>query len=291
MNARTDAEADARSNIPRRSIDFTFDAASVPLDWCRNDTYLTTLLETLSLLFPEGERFFVDSVKTSQKRVTSPELLLLIAGFIGQEAMHGKEHRAFNEFLLARGLAVGPTIDRRLRGVLKTGRRIFSPASQLAITAALEHFTAILAEALLRDARLRENIHLSVRPLWLWHALEESEHKAVAFDVYRAAGNGYLRRVAIMLVVTVLFFTIVAIFQVQVLATRGVLSRPWRLVPGLVRGWIWPGYFIRLLPAYLAYYRPGFHPDDRDTRALLADWRDRLFGDQGELVPQLRSIA
>jgi uncharacterized protein len=291
MKAREDASTNARPSLPRRDLDFTFDAASVPLDWCGENTYLTTLLETLSLLFPEGERFFVESVKQFRDRITSPELLALITGFIGQEAMHGKEHRAFNEFLADRGLTVGRKINARLRGILKSGRRIFSPASQLAITSALEHFTAILAEALLCNVVLRENIHVSVRPLWLWHALEESEHKAVAFDVYRAIGGSYLRRVAIMLVVTVLFFTIVAMFQVQVLASRGVLSRPWRLVSGVRRGWIWPGYFIRLLPAYLAYYRPAFHPDERDTRALLADWRDRLFGDRGEMRPQLRSIT
>jgi predicted metal-dependent hydrolase len=275
-------------SIPRRHLDFDFDAERVPEAWYRDDAFVTSFLDALSLLFPEGERFFVDSVKKLRHHVTDPELDAAVTGFIGQEAMHGKGHRAFNDMLRDRGLPSATRLEAQLDGLLALVRRILPLRSQLAATCALEHFTAMLAEQLLRTTPMREDMHESIRPLWVWHALEESEHKAVAFDVYRAAGGGYLRRAGIMVLTTIIFFAFTAWVHAHFLAERKLLWRPWRWVRGATHMWIWPGWFTRLVPAYLSYFRPGFHPDDRDTRALLATWRDKLFGDRGEMLPQLR---
>ena len=158
------------------------------------------------------------------------------------------------------------------------------------MTCALEHFTAMMAEMLLADDQVRADMDPSVRGLWVWHALEESEHKAVAFDVYRAVGGGYLVRTSVMLLTTAIFFAETAWVNAHFLSERGVLLRPWRWLPGVWRLLGWPGHFRRLAPAWLSYFRPRFHPDDRDTRALLDAWRDRLFGDGGELRGQLRGV-
>ena len=277
--------------IPRRDVDFGFDPETVPRDWCHDDPFQTTFLNALSLLFPEGEKFFVESVKQHKQYVTTSELAEQVKGFIGQEAMHGKEHRAFNELLVSHGYGVAPKVDLRLRGFFKIVRKVLSPKSQLAATCALEHFTAMLAESLLRDERMRNEIDESVRGLWLWHALEESEHKAVAFDVYRAANGGYVRRSAIMLLTTVVFFAVQMLTHARLMATRGILFRPWRWLRGIGRMFVWPGHMTRLVPAYLAYFRPSFHPDDRDTRALLTEWEARLFGSEGQLRTKLALVA
>ena len=277
------ASPPSRAPIPRRRLDFDFDPASVPRDWCASDPFLSTFCDSLSVLFPEGERFFIDSVRHLRSGVADPGLQAQIAGFIGQEAMHGKEHRAFNDMLDRQGYAAAPRAEAGLRKLLGLGRRTLSPHSQLAITCALEHFTAMMAEGLLREDGMCGDMHPSVRPLWIWHALEESEHKAVAFDVYRATGGSAARRVLVMVPITWLFVAVVGRTHVRFLAERGVLSRPWRWLRGIAHLWLWPGYLTRLVPAYLAYYRPGFHPDDRDTRALLEAWRERLFGEGGEL--------
>jgi hypothetical protein len=277
--------------IVRRDVDFALDPASVPRDWAHQDGFETTFLNALSLLFPEGERFFVDSVKRYKDRITDPELARAIIGFIGQEAMHGKEHRAFNELMVAHGYEVAPLVEARLRRFLRLVRKTLPPLSQLAVTCALEHFTAMLAEQLLQDDHVRESIHPEVAPLWLWHALEESEHKAVAFDVYRAVGGGYVRRVAIMLLTTAIFFAVQAFVHARLMATRKILWRPWTWVRGATRMWIYPGFFTRLLPAYLAYFRPGFHPNHRDTRALLARWEAAMFGASGTLRGRVRVVA
>ncbi|HEV7555095.1 MAG TPA: metal-dependent hydrolase [Kofleriaceae bacterium] len=268
---------------PRRDVDIPLDAATIPRDWCADDPYDTTMMNALSLLFPEGERFFVDSVKQHRDLVTDRALAEAVAGFIGQEAMHGREHRSFNELLVEHGFAAAPKVDAWLRRFLGTVRRVLSPKSQLAVTCALEHFTAMLAEQLLSNQRMREQIHPSIRPLWMWHALEESEHKAVAFDVYRAAGGGYMRRAGMMLVTSTVFFAVVGVTHARLMSARGILFRPWKWLRGIGRLYVWPAYFLRLVPAYLSYFRPRFHPSDRDNQALVETWRERLFGDGGEL--------
>lgn len=264
--------------IPRRDVAFNIDPAAVPRDWANADAFESTFLNGFSLLFPEGERFFVESVKQQKDRITDPELLRQVAGFIGQEAMHGREHRAFNEVLVSHGFAEAPRIEAGLRQFLKRVRKTLDPMSQLAVTCALEHFTAMLAESLLGDERMRAHLHPSVQRLWLWHALEESEHKTVAFDVYRAAGGGYARRVSIMLLTTIVFFAAQAFVHARLMATRKILWKPWTWGRGITALWIYPGFSTRLLPAYLAYFRPGFHPSDRDTRELIATWQVTLFG-------------
>jgi uncharacterized protein len=279
------------NEILRRDPDLDFDPTTVPRDWCAGDTYSTTFMGALSLLFPEGEQFFVTSVKQLRHAVTDPALQRQVAGFIGQEAMHGKEHRLFNELLVAHGHTEAPSVEAQLRWFLRGVKKVFSKKSQLAITCALEHFTAMLAEQLLSEPRMREEIDPQVRPLWTWHSLEEVEHKAVAFEVYRAAGGGYFRRIAIMMLTSIAFFVIHPLAHMRLMARRRILWKPWRWARGMTRLWIWPAYFVRLVPAYLSYYRPGFHPDDRDSKPLVAHWREQLFGREGTLRAQTTIAA
>jgi predicted metal-dependent hydrolase len=275
--------------LKRRDVELDLDPKDVPRDWCYDNAFTTTFLNALSLLFPEGEKFFVDSVKKQRAKIEDPALLADIQAFIGQEAMHGKEHRAFNDLMIEHGYDEAPIIDGRLRKFLGFIRKTLPPMSQLAATTALEHFTAMLAEQLLADERMHDDVHESVRPLWLWHALEESEHKAVAFDVYTAAGGGYARRVLIMLATTAIFFSVQALVHARLMATRKILWKPWRWVRGATRLWIYPGYLTRLVPAYLAYFKPGFHPNERDTNELLRKWETQLFGATGQLRDRLAS--
>ena len=268
--------------IPRRNVELGFE--NVPRDWMADDAYLTTFWNALSMLFPEGEQFFVHAVKQLRDHVEDPELRRQVVGFIGQEAMHGREHRAFNEMIARHGYA---PVDKQLKSFLQAVANVLGPQSQLAATTALEHFTAILAEMLLSDARVRDRIHEHVRPLWLWHALEESEHKAVAFEVYRASGGGYVRRVNIMLLTTIVFFAVQIGVHARLMQRRKILWKPWRWLRGARELWIYPGHLSRLAPLYFAYFKPSFHPNDRDTTALLSTWNDQLFGATGSLREKL----
>ncbi|MFO0590882.1 MAG: metal-dependent hydrolase [Polyangiaceae bacterium] len=270
-------------DIPKRKLDFDFDPDTIPRDYYAEDPIKSLVMTALSLVFPEGERFFVDSVAHYRDRINDPELAEAVKGFIAQEGMHSRAHMAFNEMARRQGLDVAVDLERRVKQLLWAPRKKAPREARLAVTCALEHFTAILAEQLLSDKDHRESLHPSVRDLWIWHALEESEHKAVAFDVFEEVSGSYALRVRVMVVATLFFIGFVGYSHLRLLKARGLLGD----VRGQLRtiDYLWGrrGLFRRLVPAYLEYFRPSFHPNDRDTTALLATWRERLFGEGGSL--------
>jgi predicted metal-dependent hydrolase len=246
-----------------------------------NDLVWSHILAVLSALFPAGEDFFVESVRNFRDQVGDPELKRQIAGFIGQEAVHGKEHRIFNEHLDQNGY-VTTRIDRWLTRRAKIAQKITPKKWQLATTAAFEHYTAVLAELLLSDPQALDTLASGeARSLFLWHAYEETEHKAVAFDTFREVGGNTLVRIAAMQVVT-LFFVASVVAWTTISITADPQSRDWpRLREGLRSVRRSPFLSKNVLMHLLAYSRPGFHPDDRDTSTLLEDWRAELFGPRG----------
>ncbi len=203
--------------VPTRRISFDDSFQSVPRHFAADrDLMSSHLAAALSAVFPEGEEFFVRSVRRFRDDVTDPELKRQVAGFIGQEAMHGRQHRAFNERLDQLGY---PTkeVEWITKRFLTLRERLLSARSNLAVTAALEHFTATLAELVLTSEETREGFgHPAVRDLFVWHALEESEHKAVAFDVYRAVGGSERMRV---LTITIMRYAFVTGMAIQMVAS------------------------------------------------------------------------
>jgi len=267
--------------VPTRRISFDEALAELPKHFAADgDPVLSHLAAALSSLFPDGEDFFVRSVRHYRDRITDPELKRQVAGFIGQEAMHGREHRAFNDRLAELGY---PTklFETLTRKGLAFREKVAPATSNLAATAALEHFTATLAELVLTDDEVRGAFgHPAVRDLFLWHALEESEHKAVAFDVYKAVGGSERMRVWTMNFFTVAFLGGLA-FQVaaSVLADRDTWRHPGRVVRSLrdLKGS--PLLTRRLWRRLRDYNRRDFHPDDHDTDELVTRWREELFGE------------
>ena len=266
MRSRVHPEqADSHKILPRR-MDFVFDDA-IPKYWYDGDPFKTLLLSALSCSFPEGERFFIQSVRQYQDKIASPELQQRVRGFIGQEAHHGREHDGFNAMMNRKGLPMAK-IESFVREGLAYQKKILSPERQLAKTCALEHFTAMLAEVMLKHPELLDGVDERLRPLWLWHAVEESEHKAVAFDVYQRQIGSYWVRTSEMAMTTMLFSFFTGLHTVQLLHHQGELGN-WRSIRKGMRRLAGPqGFFRGLLPRYLAYYRPDFHPDQVDSRAL-----------------------
>ena len=254
------------------------------------DPIMSHVVATLSALFPEGEDFFVESVKAHRSQVTDPELKRQVSGFIGQEALHSREHEAFNRRLAELGFRTRgvDTFTRWLLGLVSAT----TPRSwQLAVTAALEHYTATLAEVLLGDPAARERItDDEIRSLLLWHAFEESEHKAVAFDVYATTVASERLRAGIMNLTTAIFLAVaVGWTTVGVVADIETYRRPLRVLRGLGRLPASPWLRRDVIRRIRDYNRRGFHPDDHDATALLDEWRPLLFGDDGQLTGRLQS--
>jgi hypothetical protein len=282
----------ADRKVPTRRISFEDSLQDLPRHFADDgDLILSHLAAALSAVFPDGEDFFVRSVRHFRDQVTDPALKRQVAGFIGQEAMHGREHRALNDRLDALGY---PTklIERLVKRGLQLRERILSAKSNLAATAALEHFTATLAELVLSNADTRDQFgHEGVRDLFLWHALEESEHKAVAFDVYKAVGGSEITRVVTM---KLLRFGFVVGMSVQVIASLlgDRTTYRWRVLLASWRRFRRSPLLSRQLWDQLRDYdRPDFHPDDRDATELVERWRTELFGSDGSLNDKLVANA
>ncbi|MDR3418869.1 MAG: metal-dependent hydrolase [Nevskia sp.] len=264
-----------KSVLPiRRDLKFKLPANRLK-SWHPDGVQASHFFNALSIFFPSGERFFIDSVRYYRDRgaIKSEDLLKAVTAFIGQEAMHGREHEALNEALTASGLPAD-RMERIVINLLEFGKKTLPPASRLAITIALEHFTAILADVVLRNPELNEGAEPRYTALIQWHALEETEHKAVAFDVYQAAiGKGpaaYTLRVTTLVIATIILYSLLLPFHFELVRREGAALdlRGWgRLFRTL---WLKPGIMRKMVPLYFDYFRPGFHPWQHDNREFLA---------------------
>lgn len=270
--------------IPPRRMDFHFSPQGTDRYYFGGDPFLTSMMTALSAQFPAGESFFVDSVRAFRERIGGKRLRAEVAGFIGQEAMHSKEHLGFNACATQQGFPVD-RLEEAMKLVAAFTRKYYSPEMQLAATVCAEHYTAIIAEMLLRDESVQDMLSTDVKMLWLWHALEENEHKSVAFDVFQEVDGRYWLRAGMMVPTTVALFGVTAAFQLWLLAADGQLSSVRRNINGIRYFWGRKGIFSRLLPKYLDFYKPGFHPSQHDTAELLDRWRERLFGKDGMIGP------
>ena len=241
-------------------------------EWLADDAFLTAAFNGMSITFPAGEKFFIDAVRHYRDEITDPELQEHIRGFCGQEGFHRREHQRYNETLCeARGYDL-QKLEGKLTKRLDWARKNLPPIQNLAITVAIEHFTAVLAELLLSSDSIMNKAEPSMRELWRWHAAEEMEHKSVAFDVFRAVGGSEELRIAVMRRATFFIGLELARALFYILRKDGqLLNLPlWR--KGLAGLFGKQGAFSGGLALYKEFYAEGFHPWQQDTQQLLVDW-------------------
>ncbi|MGH8187887.1 MAG: metal-dependent hydrolase, partial [Steroidobacteraceae bacterium] len=232
----------------------------------------------LSAAFPQGETFFIEAVRRYRDQIDGP-LKEQITAFVQQESMHTREHVVFNKLIKGAGYDL-TVMDAETRRRVEEARAE-SPVVQLAITTALEHFTAIMAHSLLTEAEPLPGAPDEVLRLWLWHAIEEIEHKAVAYDTFLAATKrmpGFKRwalRCHIMALISLQFWYTNFQRMADFFRQDGINTPRtwWRVAKYLL---VKPGMLRRIAPAYFSYYRPSFHPWDHDDRSLIAAVERRL---------------
>ena len=295
--------------IVRRQVDIGF--ASVPAPpWFPAGGSLETLFNGASLSFPPTERFFIAAVRDYQDRIADPVLREQVRDFIFQEAMHNKVHLACNA-MLARFY---PNCRRAEQVSIVTFRWLGKLPRwfRLTLSSALEHFTSMVADTLLRyPDDFRSVVPKDYADMWLWHAAEETEHKSVCFDVHTAVyGKGlraYASRVTGMLFATPLFLFVMILLSAIMLgraraappvddqpltqsappahetadvtagsaAATGEGTDADRFVGRNMLGIIRQGVPWKL---YFSYYRPSFHPWSHDNSGLIARWGLRYPG-------------
>jgi predicted metal-dependent hydrolase len=260
--------------VAPRDIRFDVDRARQG-HWLGGDPVGTAVFNALSLTFPDGERLFMDAVRHFRPRLEG-KLAEDVKGFIAQEAIHAREHHTLNQLIDRDRYPVAAIEAEILERIAFARER--GPYGMLIATIALEHFTAMMAEMHARHQDLFEQVDPGIERLWRWHAMEELEHKAVAFDVFMAVARDwgplrrYLRRTISMAIISVQFTRHITRYAARLLEADGYAPEAaLRAVGRFV--WDKPGIFKRGWRTYLAWYRPGFHPWDQDNRALVANWK------------------
>lgn len=291
MNAKVNITNRAGASFPVRRMAFEFD--QVPEYWMQGSAGLTHFMTALSALFPAGEKFFIDSVRAVRYHPAikdNQELQKEISAFIGQEAMHTQEHVGFNASAQKYGHDV-ECLDRYTDKVIQGARKVFAGVGKpfgitqemvdLTATTALEHFTATIATQLLRNSHIQELMSDdTMKTMWLWHAIEENEHKAVAYDVFEGVfGQGtkaYLLRTSSLVAAMLTLFVVQNYFlfrllkedkQLNLEALKAIYTYAYSPSKGIITG---------MGREMLAYFRPGFHPNDLDTVSLLDTWKAKL---------------
>jgi len=254
----------------RRNLKFGLPKGKA-LTWNPAGEHVTQFYNTLSIFFPAGERFFIQSVRNYREEITDEHLKAQISAFIGQEGFHTREHEEYNDALRAAGMPIDQ-LDNIVVNILETVKKLPRPM-QLAVTVALEHLTAVLGDMLLRNEFLLEDAEPHYAAIWNWHAIEETEHKAVCFDAYEQVvgkdAAAYGLRVFAFVLANLIFWSLFLPFYTRMVSkSGGVLNlRGWLKVANLLVGK--PGIMRGMLPDWLDFFRPGFHPWMHDNRHFL----------------------
>lgn len=250
----------------------------VPKKYFFDNPYLTHLLNSLSLLFPAGEDGFVKSVQHYKSEITDKKLRQEIKAFTGQELLHSKIHEDYNQWIseiTPHGKTRRAKQDHRIAQVFAR-MQSFSPTYALASTVALEHMTATLAAALLKSPALIDGIHKEPRKVWIWHAIEEIEHRSVAFDVYQQISGSYGLRCLALIQATMGVIASTLISMVAFLWGDKELFNGKALVQFL-KTLLGKGGYLRLVaPAYGRFFLKCFHPAHEPYESLVLEWQEKL---------------
>lgn len=240
-----------------------------------NNSLISTFFYSLSAMFPEGERFFIHTVRHFQKNITDPTMLADIRGFIGQEAHHGRCHEDINNEIEKMGIPM-TMISNSMSNRVNMLKKRFSPARQLALTVAMEHFTASLAEFILENPEILDRAPDNFRKMMLWHSVEEIEHKSVAFNVFRQEVNNEWMRRRVMVIAMISLFSRLCIFQVRTLWQTKHLPSLQEWVVATRFFWGKKGILRANIHGLKKFFKRDFHPNDIDQSALINDWERRF---------------
>ena len=265
--------------LPR---DLHFDMAAGSGPWLDGNMVATAVFNAMSLTFPDGERLFIDAVKAYRSEV-SGKLAQDVKDFITQEAIHSREHHLLNNQIDRTKYPVAE-IEAAINENIALGRS-GGRFRMLMATICLEHFTAMMADLMIGldvdGVPLFSKTDPALERLWRWHAMEETEHKAVAYDVFLEATSDwpaltrYFRRSLSMLIITRHFTENITQYATKLLVADGYDPK---VATRAVKAFLWkrPALFGKGWKVWLSWFKPGFHPWDHDNRDVMAKWKEEF---------------
>lgn len=273
MNAFTQYSVEP---VVRKNLDFKL--SELPRFWFGGDPFRTRMFDALSLTFPDGERYFIESVRLFRDKIQDPNLQARVADFIRQEAQHGIAHDKMNQVMREQGMPVDQFL-RVLNKMFKFELSQRSPQYNIAMTAAAEHLTALMAETFYSKKETLADAHPYVRALLAWHAIEEMEHRDVAFDVMQQVGEvPELTRKFVLALTTVLMFGF-TLYRANVMLKYDGFSLFERIKLNY-RGLPWffgrQGMLTAMKSQYLDWFKHDFHPSQHPVIRQYQVWIDTL---------------
>lgn len=258
--------------VVRSHLDFKLN--EIPRYWFGGDPFLTRMFDALSLTFPDGERYFIQSVRLFRDQIQDADLQQRVADFIRQEAQHGIAHDKMNQIMREQGMPVDQFIER-LNKMMNHDLKKRSAHYNIAVTAAAEHLTALMAETFYSHQATLAQAHPYVRALFAWHAIEEMEHRDVAFDVMKnVAKTPEHTRKAALLITTVLMFGF-TLYRANVMLKYDGFSLTQRVQLNL-KGLPWlfgkKGVLTRMSQPYWDWFKSDFHPSQHPVIAQYDVW-------------------
>jgi uncharacterized protein len=256
--------------VTYRRVKFPFEDAGFDRYWHSGSPFKSLFWSQLSTSFDAGEKFFIDSARALKGHIANQALLDELNAFCKQEGHHTQQHLKFDRLNAALGIDIAACRERYAFALGRCRERL-DPMGMLAVTVALEHFTSGLAQQHFERRDFMKGADPNVVALWDWHAAEETEHKATCYDIYRAAGGGYWRRVGTLPIAwgIILGISLMNTFALlrsdrklrsrDTLAGLRYLFGRWGLVTGL-------------LPAFFEYFSPRWHPWQQDNSSEIARW-------------------
>jgi predicted metal-dependent hydrolase len=246
-------------------------AAPMPARWNGDDAFRSAFFNALSMSFPVGEQYFMDSVRAGLKALPDEKRQALtteVQGFVGQEATHRRIHALFNGHLEKLGFDNG--LERRAAKRIRDNVHL-DVRLHVAATAATEHLTAIFAEWMFRHPEALQGAEPRMQTLWMWHAAEEAEHCSTAFDVYRALNGTEKWRLRLLRYITWTFALDITRQTIRNLWHDGSLFKwsTWQSANRLL--FAKDGMIRSNHASWSAYKAPTFHPRQQDT-SRAAQW-------------------
>jgi predicted metal-dependent hydrolase len=259
--------------VPRR-MDFHFQELPKDKYFYHGNSILSSLFIALTSIFPEGEKQFVLSVRHFQDRVTDPKQMKEVRAFIGQESHHAHTHQNFNEQIEEQwGYPISEFVQSQANRQKRVHRK-FSKEAQLGLTSALEHLTAILSNQIIINRKILEVDYPEFAELFTWHAIEEIEHKGVAFDLYKTIGGDEKTRKKMLVLGSIGFVCHLTELVIKMhirdrhMPSFKEFKQAFKSLFGK------QGIVRKMWPDYKDYYRADFHPWDHDNSNLIEDWEN-----------------
>lgn len=276
MNAPLNAQYAADMQV-RKNLDFQLEQ-HMPRYWFGGHPFKTRVFDALSLTFPDGERYFISSVRLYRDQITDPELQAKVKDFILQEAQHGIAHDKMNQIMKDQGMPVDAMIGE-MKSRFDYWLKHKSPEINIAITAASEHLTALMAECFYAKKETLAEVDPYVRALYAWHAIEEMEHRDVAFDVMQnVAKVPYAVRARALAITSVMMYGF-TLYRTNIMLKADGFNKRER-IKMFAQGMPWlfgkKGILSSMKKPYMDWYKRDFHPSQHPVLAQYPVWVETL---------------